>query len=416
MKRYSLFFAFINISLIIHCSGPSSLDTSFNQSGSVELSVVGGINQGQDIAVQIDGKIVSVGYAGDNALIVRFNNDGTLDTNFNKNGQESGEPGTVIITLGYSSVAHAVTLEPITNKIIIAGSATPNHSQKMAFIARYNPDGSPDTSFNPSNGNGIILTTFNSQSELFDVKLDASNNIIVAGSSIYQRYTNALIARFTNSGTLDTTFNTTGYVTTLLDTSLFTKAHALAIQSNGKIVITGQAEIDENQQLIMIRYNSNGSLDTSATPFNDLSFSSSKGTSLAIQDDGKIIIAGSVNPEDLPSFEHQLYTIIRLNSDGTLDTTFNATGEIPGSIISGVGLQATGVAIQSNGQIVTCGFNYITNYIVLIIRYDNDGSIDPTFNFAIDQATSNTIGSSVVIQLDGKIIVSGTITPPVPQA
>ena len=416
MKRSILFFLFINFSLFINGSGPSSLDTSFGitNNGSATLSESSGVNQSNDIAVQPDGKIISVGFTGDNALIARFNNDGILDITFNSNGQQSGEPGTVIITLGYPSVANAVALEPITNKIIIAGSARPTNGPSMAFIARYNPDGSPDTTFNTSSGTGEVLTTFAAQSELFDVKLDANGNIVVAGWATYQGYTNALVARYTNAGILDTTFNTTGYVTTLVGT-VFTKARALTLQPNGSIFITGQAEIDDNQQLIAISYNASGTLLNSYTPLSDFTFSTSTGLNLALQTDGKIVIVGSVNPEDLPYFENQLYTVIRLNSNGTLDTSFNATGQNPGCITSDVGLQATGVAMQSNGQIVTCGFNYTKNYVVLVIRYNADGSIDPTFNFAINQTVSNSIGSSVVIQLDGKIVVSGTIRTPAPQ-
>ena len=393
----------------IFASNPSNLDTSFNSTGSAtHLFIANTINRAQEIAVQPDGKIVSVGYAGDNAIIVRYNNNGTLDTTFNSTSQQ---PGSIIVTLGTQSAVYAVALEPATHKIIVAGYATIN-AVDNAFIARYNKDGTLDTTFN---GSGYVTTVFRAQSQLFTIKLQPDGNIVVAGWATYHGFTNALIARYTSAGILDTTFNTTGYVTTLLG-GVFTKARALEIQTDGNIVIVGQAQIDGVQQLIIFSYASDGSIDGSFN--NDTgyniplsSFLMSTGYGIALQADQKIVIVGATNAFDL-GFDNQLYTTIRLNNDGTLDTTFNA-GDTPGFIIASDGLQANGVVVQSNGQIVTCGFSFANNYVVIVIRYNSDGTVDPTFNFTINNAGSNSIGNAIAIQpTDGKIVVSGAITTP----
>lgn len=414
MKKVIVLHSLLAFSFYLDGSEPSSLDTSFNSSGaSANLFIANTINEAQDVIAQPDGKIITAGYAGDNAIIVRYNNDGSLDTTFNSSGTK---PGSISVNLGSQTAAYGVALQPIDNKIIVTGYVTINNINN-AFIARYNRNGSLDTSFGSTNNTGgYIITVFRAQSQLFKVKLQSNGAIVVTGWATYNGYTNALVARYTSAGFLDTTFNTTGYVTTLIG-GVFTKARALTIQADGKIIVTGQAQINNNQGLIVIRYNSNGSLDTS---FNSAgsnpgsisplqNYVESTGLGLCLQRDQKIIIVGTTNQTD-PGFSNQSYTIVRLNTDGTIDETFNAD-QTPGYILSNAGLQAHGVVVQSNSQIVTCGFNYTSNYIVVVIRYDHNGTLDPTFNFAIEQAT-NTIAYAIAMQLDGKIIVGGTITVP----
>jgi len=393
---YYLFFLYLTI------AASSNLDTSFNNIGiTTHLFASYTINEALDIAVQDDGKIIAAGKTGDNGIIVRYNNDGTLDTTFNKNNT----PGYIIITLGAQSTISAVKIQPSDQKIIVAGYVTLNNTNN-AFIARYHYNGNLDTTFNNS---GYITTIFGAESELWDLGLQADGKIIVTGTSLYNGLTHALIARYTNAGSLDTTFNTTGYVTTLIG-QVYTQAQALFIQIDEKIIITGQAQINNLQQLIVLRYNTNGSLDTTfnetgySTPLSN--FIKSTGYNITLQEDQKIIIVGTTYQDSL-QFNNQYYTVIRLNSNGSLDTTFNTTGYV----ISNIGLQAHSVGIQNNGQIITCGFNYTTNYNIIIARFNTNGSLDTTFNFTADESL-NSLGNSLALQLDGKIIVTGTTMVP----
>jgi uncharacterized delta-60 repeat protein len=394
-----------------------SLDTSFNTNGSAtNLFVANTLNEAQAIAVQADGKVVSVGYAGDNALIVRFNNDGSLDQTFNASG---AQPGTLTINLGTQSAAYAVALQPMTNQIIIAGYTVINSIDNI-FIARYHTDGSLDTTFN---GTGYITTTFGGHSQLYGVKLQLDGNIVVTGWAIYQGLTHGLVARYTPEGILDTTFNQTGYVATLLG-GILTQYQALDIKLDGSIVVTGQAQLSNQGQtnnqpaFIIAQYSSTGSLDVSFNntsgynfPFYVDNFFSSTGCSIAIQTDQKIIAVGSTNPLQT-GFSNQYYTIVRLNKDGTLDPTFNAQ-DTPGFIVSDIGLRAHGVVIQSNGQIITCGYNYSNNYIALVIAFNSDGTVDNSFNFALNTTGTNSLGNAIALQpFNDKIVVSGTIATP----
>ncbi len=401
----------------------SNLDTSFSNNGSTtNLFIANSINQAQDITSQTDGKIVTVGNASDNAVIVRYNNDGSLDTTFNSSGQK---PGTVIVNLGTQTTAYGVTVQPTTHKIIIVGYVNINNIDN-AFIACYNKDGSLDGSFNDINGNnsgGYITTIFGGQSQLFKVKVQSNGAIVVAGWATFNGFSNMLVARYTSAGILDTTFNTTGYVTTLIG-GIFAKARALYIQIDGKIVVTGQAQVDGNQGLIVARYNANGSLDTT---FNNNSsfiaplsqFTTSTGYGIAMQRDQKIVIVGAINETDA-GFANQSCMLLRLNSNGTLDTTFNAVSSsnpdgTPGYVISNNGLEYRGVALQTNSQILTCGFNYTHTYILIVDRYNNDGTVDTSFDFSINESTANnTIGNAIALEINGKIIVTGAITIPFP--
>ena len=407
MQRFILLPILLIFFAQIECSEPSSLDTSFNETGtSTNLFLSYTVNEAEAVIAQVDGKIITTGSAGDNAIIARYNENGTLDTTFNSS---SNRPGTIITVLGTQTASHGIALQS-DGKIIIVGYATINNIDNI-FISRYNPDGSLDTSFNST---GYITTTFGLQSQLFGIALQPDGKIVVTGWTTINGFTNALVARYTSAGILDTSFNTVGYVTTLVD-SVFTKSRAINIQPDGKIIIAGQAQVNNNQGLILLRYNTNGTLDTTfnsngttpGTIFPLSSYLSSEAHDIALQSDQKIVVVGKTNQTQL-GLENQSYTIARFNTNGTLDTTFNNTGYI----LSNVGLQANGVIIEDDQKIVTCGFNYVTNYTLIVNRYNPDGTVDSTFDFTENINTSNTIGNVIDIQSDGKIVVTGTISVP----
>lgn len=419
MKKFITLSGYFLLCMHTIFASPSSLDTSFSGNGATtNLFIAQAVNEAQAIVVQADGKIVIAGYAGDNAIIVRYNSDGSLDTSFNQNGSI---PGSITIELGTQTAAYGIAIDPLTQNIVVVGYITLN-GVDAGLIARYNYNGTLDTTFNDvhhNNTGGYIATIFESQSQLFGIAMNLDGSMVVTGWAMINGLSHALVAQYTNDGFLDTSFNTTGYVTTLIG-GIFTKAQDVIIQSDGKIVITGQADIatsGDNQQLIIIRYTSDGVLDTtfnaggqypgSNSPFTDISVASA-GYGIALQSNQKIIVVGSANPLHL-GFNNQMYTVARFNSDGTLDTTFNATNpDSLGYIFSDLGLQANSVVIQPNNQIVTCGFNYTTSYVTVAIRFNANGSIDPTFNFAINDPTANTLGYAIALQANGKIVVSGT--------
>ena len=217
-------------------------------------------------------------------------------------------------------------------------------------------------------------------------------------------------------GALDTTFGTGGKVTTAVGVG--DEGKAIAIQSNGKILVVGNDMADFE----VVRYNTDGSLDT--TFDTDGKVTTDIGTSttdsanaVAIQSDGKIVVAGRSGGMALNSGN---FAVVRYNTDGSLDTTFDTDGKQTTDIGTSTPDSANAVAIQSDGKIVATGSSGSSTDFA-VVRYTTTGTLDTTFDTDgkqttdIGTSTSDT-GSAVAIQSDSKIVVAGRISvsgPPV---
>ena len=212
------------------------------------------------------------------------------------------------------------------------------------------------------------------------------------------------------AGDLDPTFGTGGKVTTDIQGD-FDKARAVAIQPDGKIVVAGSAQNGMNIDFAVLRYNTNGTLDTSfgtggkvLTPVLD---SDDFATSVAIQPDGKIVAAGVALAGD------DEIAVVRYNTDGSLDTTFDADGKATFSILAGFNDIANAVAIQPDGKIVLAGStNNGSNDDFAVIRLNPDAarSIRPLTRSAYRPLAfwrTTTFANAVVLQPDGKIVIAG---------
>lgn len=268
-------------------------------------------------------------------------------------------------------------------------------------------DGSLDISF----GLGGITTTPIGVDEDFAsaVAIQTDGKIVVAGTNDYGSDNSFTVVRYLTDGTLDLTFDTDGKVSTNLGTP-HDYARAVAIQSDGKIVVAGSATIGGFSQFAIVRYNTNGSLDLSFDgdgilvadiPGTDHDY----GYSLVLQDDAKIIVLGNG-----ASAGADVISMIRLNSDGSYDTTFDADGIVTTSL--GTSLEGAAVTLQLDGKIVAAAsrFNGFNDDLALV-RYNTDGSLDLSFDtdgfVFIDQGNNTQRATSVAIQLDGKIVIAG---------
>src|SRR6266540_2138147 len=184
-------------------------------------------------------------------------------------------------------------------------------------------------------------------------------------------------------GDLDPTFGSGGIVITR-GSSMRTldSASAMAIQSDGKIVVAGSIyDIPSSPgswRLAVVRYNTNGSLDTSFNGTGEVitSVGDSGASSVAIQLDGKIVAVSSN------------FTVVRYNSNGSLDSSFGGTG----IVITPVEGSTNSVAIQSDGKIVAAGSSENGFSAVTVVRYNTDGTLDNSFNGTGKVVTS--VGSS----------------------
>ena len=272
--------------------------------------------------------------------------------------------------------------------------------------------GDLDTSFS---GDGKIVETALASSFANAVAIQADGKIVVAGSL----GGDFLVARYNTNGTLDTTFSGGGMVATDFGGSGTDSAFAVAIQSDGKIVVAGNAGLSNNARVGVARYNANGTLDNTFSgdgrfTMDFVGTAGGAAQGLAIQADGKIVIVGSSGSD---------FAIARLNSNGTLDTTFGpqpSTGIITkdfGSSNEG----ATAVAILPDGRIVVAGSTVVGGREVFAWDYFSStgfpqfvGPETDSTGAPINGAKHTNFGggvdaspTSIAIQADGKVVLVG---------
>src|SRR5437870_4521249 len=198
-----------------------SLDSSFGSGGRV-LTDFGLDDEARAVVLQADGKIVVAGgFGGAFFALARYNADGTLDPSF-------GSEGRVFTNFGGRDGARALALQA-DGKIVATGFASSDFGTRRRFaLARYNPDGSLDRQ---------VVTSFADRDEASALALQSARKIVVAGFSEAGGRHDFALARYNPDGTLDLTFGTGGKVTT--DFGGFDDAFALALQTDGKIVVAG---------------------------------------------------------------------------------------------------------------------------------------------------------------------------------
>jgi uncharacterized delta-60 repeat protein len=224
-----------------------SLDTSFGSNGKVTIDFFGDIDEAFGLAIQPDGKIVVVGNAfiNTNSLrrlaLARLDGDGSLDLSFGSGGKTANRIGE----------ARAVALQP-DGKIIVVGDSTFVIPNRDFALARYNFDGSPDSTFGTS---GIVTTDFTGLGDYASaVALAADGKIIVAGISIITDIeSNFALARYNGDGILDSTFGSGGKLTTDISGNS-AQAFGVAVQGDGKIILAGSAESKGDHSFAVARY------------------------------------------------------------------------------------------------------------------------------------------------------------------
>ncbi len=384
-KRYPvLVFAFVGIIVlglfsIVKAASPGDLDTTFSGDGVTytDFSVTNDMAFG--VAVQSDGKVVSVGESENNFGVVRYNGDGSLDVSF------SGDGIAVTAVSANRDRAQAVAIEP-DGQIVVVGFRENGAGLPVAFVAvRYNADGSLDTNF----GSGGIFShnLGGTEAEATAVAIQNDGKIIIAGTVDKDFAVARLDA---NTGALDTSFNSVGYNTTDINgAGNADEAHGVVIQATGSIVLGGTAEdiAGNHQDFALARYTSSGSLDTttfgaggvatvdvSLNPtlnINDLAYG------LGEQSDGSLVLAGIVETGHVTNAVD--IGLARFSADGVLDTAFGSGGTV---ITANAGDDwVNGIAVQPTDKIVVAGFRVdpTTHEDFQLVRYNADGSLDTAF-------------------------------------
>jgi len=328
--------------VVVRFNPDGSLDTAFADNGFALITVGGPGQYANAVALRDDGTIVVVGLAGGfggRFGIALINGDGVPVNSFSGDGKTTKN-----FTSGFD-VATDVAIQD-DGKMVVSGWSGATDSRFIAL--RYNLNGSLDSSFN---ADGIASVNMTTGSDLANtVALDSTGKIVLAGS-VSGNGRQIGVARLTTAGNPDTTFSGDGHLIKNL-TRKADIAVSSVIQPDDKIVLSGvtNSSTSTNSKMIALRYNVDGTADTSfstdgrtsidITAFTDAAYG------VALQDDGKVVLAGTANNE--------FYTVARLESDGTLDTSFGDDGVMFANITPDYDI-AYSVAVQADGALLTVG-------------------------------------------------------------
>ncbi|WBO86744.1 LamG-like jellyroll fold domain-containing protein [Hymenobacter yonginensis] len=348
------------------------------------------------VAVQADGKLLVGGefsaYNGNAAApdhLLRLNADGSLDNSFNPSGN------------GFNTYVQAVAVQA-DGKVLVGGefSAYNGNAAAPDHLLRLNPDGSLDSSFNPGG------TGFGLNNSVYAVTVQADGKLLVGGG--FTAYNGNAAAsdqllRLNPDGSLDSSFNPGGS-----GFDFDGVVSTVAVQADGKLLVggyffeyNGNAAAPDN----LLRLNADGSLDSSFNPGGD-GLTNEDVKALAVQADGKVVVGGFFsyyNNTDTPNH------LLRLNPDGSLDAAFNPGGS---GFDSRFSASVQTVAVQADGKMLVGG--YFTAYNGnnaapdWLLRLNANGSLDSSFNPG-GRGLNNAV-YAVAVQADGKLLVGGYFT------
>lgn len=376
-------FLLINLSIIGLCKAQlGTIDPTF-ASGT-------GLNSGGNcITLSSAGKIIVGGYFNDYngntvSKIVSINNNGSIDNSLTG------------ITSGFNGPVNKIIEQP-DGKLLCGGGFTTFNGNSRKYLIRLNSDGTEDLTFNTGLG-------FNSN--VLCMILQPDGKIIVGGQFGYYNGSNIYkcIIRLNSDGSVDNTFNSgTGFSRTLTGGGLM--LYSMALQADGKIITAG--EFDTYNGVVMrniARLNSDGSLDNTFQI--GLGLQSTAGGSdakcIELQNDGKILVTGKFNTYNSASYNG----IVRLNSNGSTDSSFNiGTGFLNPGYSFGykvLSMQDSSIIVSNSGS---SSINSQSITSVCVLNYNGSLKHGNVFNFG-----NFDIVYDAAIQNDGKIIFIGSFT------
>ncbi len=397
-------------------AAPGDLDTAFSGDGKLTTSFGPGNDGAEDVVIEGDGKFLVAGYTHDTKgngtvdfALARYKADGSPDTTFGQDLNGDGvKDGRLTTAVGAGDDhAHALAVQA-DGRIVVAGS-----SGGDAALVRYNPDGTLDATFD---GDGIVKIDFGSSNEVANaVGIQADGKLVVAGTS----GNDFALARYNPDGTPDTSsdadpgvhFGTDGKVTTDFG-SLDDAANALALQPDGKFVAAGYSfpNVSAKRAFALARYNPDGSLDPTfgsggkhTTGFGN----HASVQAVVVGDDGSIFAAGYSADEVAGDF-----ALARYDEDGNPVGSFGSTGKVETNFVDdgnfGSDDVAFDLAIQPDGKLVVAGY---ANADFALARYAPTGALNATFGQDGKATTDFGLGdraAALAIRADGRVLAAGS--------
>lgn len=317
-----------------------SFDATFNPGTGIDFLLL-------DALIESDGKIVIAGqFSTYNGVarncIARLNSDGTLDTSFNLSNN--------------SNIQEIGKVSKQGNKYIITGAFTVIGGQQRNNVARLNHDGTLDTSFDVGFGTNSGISEH--------LVLNDDKIVIVGGFTSYNAVSRGRIARLNENGTLDTSFNP--------GLGASSGIYSIAAQNDGKYIIGGNfSTYNGSAKLLIARINADGSLDTSFTAHSGFEIIP---TSIVVQNDGKIFTGGFLTSVAGGDDKY----LVKLNSNGTLDTGFNTGAGFNGSV--------NVLSLQQDNKLLVGGWftQYNANSSVRLVRLNNSSALSSD-DFALSE-------------------------------
>lgn len=344
-------------------------------------------------------------------LVMRLDDTGVLDTTFGTNGvvtHDGAAGGT-----DEQEYGEAIALDS-NGKIVVAGTSSDASSGLDMAIWRLNSDGSMDTGFD---SDGVVTHAIGTGSDRgYGLAIDSTDRIIVVGRT-ENTSRDLAVWRFNSDGSLDTTFNGSGYFVQdgAAGGSGEERADAVTIDASGKIVVAGfSTNVNNRKDLVVWRFNTDGTLDTSfdsdgmAVVVDTVSTDSEdEAKEVLIDSDGKIIVVGSSDDGSMLR-----PTIWRFNDDGSLDTTFNTTGHVSDTTSVGSALD---LVLDSSGNIMVSGYvDDGSSFNMAIWRFTAAGALDTEFDsdgiYTHDAAAgfSGTDGGfAIAIDTSSRLVIAG---------
>jgi uncharacterized delta-60 repeat protein len=401
-------------------------------------------DNGYSLVLDSAGRAVGAGLRTDQATnsqsyigAVRLNTNGSVDYTFGPDKDNNGTPDGYFYTqmLGGSRDTTGGVAVQTDGKVVLAGGTDIGGGKSNFALVRHNTNGSLDTSFG---GTGLVKAgTALDNNGANAVAIQTDGKIVATGGSYGSSGTPTVTTmRFNSNGALDGTFGSGGIVQTSLGSNA-NVAYAIAIQSDGKILVGGSvSDAASNWDFYLIRYNSNGTLDTGFNGSGYLRMDIGRNQNydeihaILVQPDGKIVIGGFSNSGASPSPNPNpgsVFALTRRNANGSADNTFNG-GNVVFTRVSKpnnayAGDQIRGLALMPDGRIVAGGkaLNEILSGFnaFALVRYMPNGSLDTSFgsggmqffNAAKDPAVPNNNSmdeiTGVALQYDDKIVAFG---------
>ena len=354
------------------------------------------------MALQPDGKIIAVGDmntgTGYAFAVLRLTPQGDPDPTF---GNGTGRVVTSFVTASENDEAFSVVVQG-DGKIVVGGESlvttSSGNAQDDFALARYNTDGSLDTTFGTA---GMVTTSFGTENAaVHALAINSSGQIIAAGSN----GTNQAVARYNSNGSLDAAFGTGGRVTTSFGTGVTSTATGFVLQGTA-IVVAGNSSA-HNGDVALARYTAAGALDSSfgTSGLVETDLGGQESANSVVVQGSDLLVAGAKDGAML---------VARYTANGSIDTTFGSNGYVKTAYTGGTAA-ASGVALVPAGGFAVAGT--VGGSQIGVAEYQPSGGLNSSFGTngtatdAFLQPADNP-GGIVQVQGDGKIITMGIVGP-----